>query len=182
MDTYILPTITAGKFTDLEKGVFLVVLHAGRIPPHIGLVADGLYHSLSIKGRDLNVPLEVLTKSVLQRKIPSLFIQIKTGSELLPEVLGAAFQTDVQRYHRVDIGVATCLSPLKHFFARTWKLDLTQVNYLYQLLPLLEKQELLGCSYGWNMEALLQEGSFRLPYYTMTEINKGITGVRTEYS
>jgi hypothetical protein len=182
MKTFLLSNIEKSDRSELEKGVFIVMLHAGRIPPHIGILAGGLYHSLSIKGRDLDVGFEVLMKSIVQRKIPSLFIQIRPHDMLSPAQISSEFKSEVLGFTRVDIGMATCLSPLKLFFARHWLLQTENVNYIYELLPLLEQEGLLGRNYECNMETLLEEQTFNLPYYTMTEINRGIEGVRTEYN
>ena len=128
---------------DLLKGLYITVVHATRIPPHIGLIADKKYHSLSIKGQDINTPIEALVKNSSIRKIPTLFIKIKAHPTFSDVYLREHFITNVQSFERVDIGVATCLSPIKLFFEEVYNLSMKNVNYLYQLLPLLEAEVLI---------------------------------------
>ena len=58
---------------ELSKNSWLVILHASRTPPHIGLMIDGNYNSLTIKGHELNVNLTVLLKTIQQKKL-NLFL------------------------------------------------------------------------------------------------------------
>jgi hypothetical protein len=60
----------------VTKGTWLVILHASRIPPHVGLMINGNYNSLTIKERELNVSSEVLLKTISQKKIEALFLKI----------------------------------------------------------------------------------------------------------
>jgi len=55
MKTYTIHNISNATESDLKRGVFIALLHASRIPPHIGLLADAQYHSLHVKGQELNV-------------------------------------------------------------------------------------------------------------------------------
>jgi hypothetical protein len=162
----------------LRKGLFIAVIHATRIPPHIGMIADKHYHSLSIKGQDINVPLEVLLKNSRLRKIPSLFIKIKPHSTFSDIYLREHLITNIQQFQRVDIGIATCLSPIKLFFEEVYNVSLKDVDYLYQLLPLLASEGLIETSYS----LFVDQENYKLPVYTHTEINAGITQVRTEFN
>src|ERR1043165_2533838 len=103
------PVVQPLKEEDLRKGLYIAVVHATRIPPHIGLIADGKYHSLSVKGQDINVPGDVFPRNTDLRKNPSVFIKIKAHSTFRDNYLGEHFITDVQQFRRVDVGVATCL-------------------------------------------------------------------------
>ncbi|HXC03889.1 MAG TPA: hypothetical protein VNZ86_04005 [Bacteroidia bacterium] len=177
MQTYTLHPEASASEADLQRGVFIVLLHASRIPPHIGLMGDGMYHSLHVKGQELNIPLKVLMKGITQRKIQSVFIAIKPHAVFSDTYLSEHFSTNVQTFERVDSGKATCLSPLRLFFEENWNLDTSRIEFLYELLPLLESKNILGNSYGFHLDP----GSFSLPYYTMKEINEGIEHYKSEY-
>lgn len=162
---------------DLLKGVYIAVIHATRIPPHIGLIIDGKYHSLSIKGQDINIAVAALVKNTNQRKIPSLFIKIKPHSTFSGLYLKEHFVTNIQQFPRVDIGVATCLSPIKLFFDEVYNVPMTDINYLFELVPRLYSEGLVE-----NSSALfIDETTYQLPVYTNTEINAGIVEVRNEF-
>jgi hypothetical protein len=165
---------------DLKNGIFLVILHATRIPPHIGMLFNGAYHSLNVKGRDIGVPLEALLKNISIRKLPALFLEIKTDA-LVQVALSDAFISQVKCFQRVEVGVATCLSPIKLFFEESMQLNMSAIHYLWQLIPLLQEKEMCGNAYGLFLNTVPEQNSFCLPHYTMNEINKGIEQVRNEY-
>jgi hypothetical protein len=141
------------------------------------MLAGGFYHSLSIKGQDLDVPLDVLWKG----NIPSLFLKLRPHTTLSAMELSSLFKKEVMRFKRVDAGIATCLSPMKRFFEAVDITGMAEVSYLYELLPLLEGQSMLEESFGIGIESGVEGNSFALPFYTMKEINEGIEAVRTEF-
>jgi hypothetical protein len=51
-----------------KKNAWLVLLHAKRVPPHVGLMVDGVYNSLTIKGHELDVTFDALLKTIKQKK------------------------------------------------------------------------------------------------------------------
>lgn len=162
---------------DLSKGLYIAVIHATRIPPHIGIIVDKTYHSLSIKGQDINTPIAALIKNSSVRKIPTLFIKIKSHPTFSDIYLREHFITNVQQFERVDVGVATCLSPIKLFFEEVYGVSMKDINYLYELLPLLESKGLIE-----SVSSLyVDENNYQLPIYTNKEINAGIDEVRKEF-
>lgn len=163
---------------DLSKGLFIAVIHATRIPPHIGMIVDKSYHSLSIKGQDINTPIAALVKNSNIRKIPTLFIKIKSHPTFSTIYLREHFITNVQQFERVDVGVATCLSPIKLFFEEVYGVSMKQVNYLYELLPVLESEGLIESISSIHID----KETYLLPVYTNKEINAGIDLVRKEFN
>jgi len=61
----------------LSIGLFLVILHADKIPPHIGILCDGKFYSQKVNGKDFGVKLEHLLKLLLSKSIPTLFYKLK---------------------------------------------------------------------------------------------------------
>lgn len=161
----------------LLKGVFITVIHATRIPPHIGMIAGGSYHSLTVKGQDINTSTSALIKNTNQRKIPTLFIKIKPHSTFSDEYLKEHCITNIRQFPRVDIGVATCLSPIKLFFEEVYNLPVNNINYLFELVPALYTAGLIE-----HISSLFTDPTeYQLPVYSSTEINSGIEKVRTEF-
>lgn len=160
--------------TQLQKGVYMVVIHATRTPPHIGLIIGGNYHSLSVKGHDINTSVAALIKNCVQRKISSLFIKIKTHTTFSENYQKEHFISNIKQFPKVDIGVATCLSPIKLFFNEVYNVPLKNINYLFELMPLLYSEQLIETTSA----LFIDEQQFALPIYTQTEINKGIQEVK----
>jgi hypothetical protein len=162
--------------SELLKGLFIVILHANRIPPHIGLIAGKKYHSLTIKGRETDQSPELILKNIRIRKIPSLFIQIKDHPTFSHDYLKEHFIQDVSQFSKVAIDGATCLSPVKDFFAEVYSVDVSKTNFIFELIPQLE-------SLGLVMETsslFIEENEFSLPVYKMDDINKGIDAANEE--
>ena len=154
---------------DLLKGLYIAVIHATRVPPHIGIIADKHYNSLTIKGQTINTSVTALVKNSVIRKIPSLFIKIKPHPTFSELYLKEHFITNVQQFQRVDNGVATCLSPIKLFFEEVYDVSMNNINYLYELLPKLHAEGLIEYT-----TALHVDENYQLPVYSNAEINTGI--------
>ncbi len=162
----------------LSKGVYLVIIHALRIPPHIGIIAGGAYHSLTIKGQEINQSIAVLIKNTRIRKIPSVFLKVKPHDTFSTDYLKEHFITNVQQFPIVNIGVATCISPVKSFFEEAFGVSMADVNYIYELIPRLIERGLIE-----NISALfVDENTYCLPTYSAQEVNGRIEQVRTEYN
>lgn len=172
---YTLTIDHALRENDLQAGVYLVIMHARRIPPHIGMIVGGQYYSLSIKGQELNVPVEAFVRNLSLRKIAAAFIQIQSDAKNSDELkmLLTAF---IQRFPKVEAGKATCLSPVKLFFDAAYAIDINEVNYVFDLLPQLEANHLITKISSLNID----ENRLQLPVYSMNDINTGIAKAEQE--
>jgi hypothetical protein len=159
---------------ELSNGVYIVVMHATRIPPHIGLIIDKHYHSLTIKGRDINTPIRALIKNIEQRKIPSLFIKIKPHVTFSNAYMREHFILNVQQFPKVDKDVATCLSPIKLFFDEVYDVRMQEINFLFDLLPRLFEDDLIE----FTSTLFVNEANYELPVYTQQELDAEIEHAR----
>lgn len=174
--TYTLHINKSFAIEDLQKGLYLVIVHANRIPPHIGIIVDKTYHSLTIKGQEINVPVEALIRNKNQRKIASVFVKIKKHPVFSDNYLKEHFISNVLQFNKVEVGKATCLSPIKLFFEENFAIDTSAVNYVFDLLPQLEAKGLIE-----NVSSLfIDEKEFQLPVYNMEQLNKGIDAAQQE--
>lgn len=162
----------------LLNGIYIVVQHATRIPPHIGLIIDKTYHSLNIKGHDINTPVRALIKNIEQRHIPSLFIKIKLHSSFSQAYLKEHFILNIQQFPRVDKQVATCLSPIRYFFEEAYDVSMLDVHFLFDLLPRLQQEALIECS----TSLFIDENTYTLPVYTQAQLDAEIELARAEIS
>ncbi len=162
---------------ELLNGIYIVVLHATRVPPHIGLIIHKEYHSLTIKGHDIHIPIKALIKNVSQRKIPSLFIKIKSHTTFSNAYMQEHFILNVQQFLRVDKNIATCLSPIKLFFEEVYGVPMTSVNFLFDLLPSLQARELVEHA----VSLFIDEITYTLPIYSAKKLDEEIEKVRKEF-
>ncbi len=165
--------ITAEVGEGIKKGMYLVLLHANRIPPHIGLMMDNVYHALSIKGQEINVSGEALLKNISVRKIPSVFVEIKKHPVFSNSHLSESFMEQVKLFDKVSVSGNTCLSPVKLFFDEYYALDKAKINLVFDLLKELHRNNFSPAAFGANL-GVLKENIFYLQPYNQKDLEKQI--------
>lgn len=118
----------------VEKGIFLWISHADKIPPHIGISSNGNYFSLKVKGKD-DTSCETILRTIHLKKVPCLILQLDDTS-----FDSKRFLTVKNEYTTINQEVKTCLIPI---------LDLFQIKekafILYDFLTYLqEKNQIIG--------------------------------------
>lgn len=155
----------------LSKGVYLVLLHANKIPPHLGVLIEGAFYSLMVSGPVINMELAVLLRTVHQKQMPSLFVGIKGAKWHHLKDLCAR---KMKAYERVD-EQTSCLKPINDFVNEAYSLDDNKSQFVFELLKHLElKQLLTNENYHFYLSQELKEGNYELLVYTMEEINTRI--------
>jgi hypothetical protein len=124
----------------LNKGIYLSVVHANKIPPHIGVVVDGRYFSLKAKGKDVDVPIKDFIKIINRKQIVSLFIQIPKN------ISSEQISTIYQRFTKAKAYESSCLTPIKHIFELG-----EEIQKLGDLLKVLDNSDLIASVYGINV-------------------------------
>ncbi len=135
----------------IKKGIYLVLLHANRVPPHIGIMIDNEYHSLTIKGQELNISGNVVLKNIGLRKIPALFIKIKKHPVFSNQHLNESFIEQVKMFERVNSEGNTCLSPIRLFFEEFYAINKVKVSLVFDLLDALKENEFISETCGMNL-------------------------------
>ncbi len=163
----------------LSKHSWLVLLHYNRIPPHIGFMINGNYNSLTIKGHETNIDLQVLLKTIKQKKIEAIFIQLQKQP-----VFSTQFQLDIlqhyiQQFEYVKQNYATCLSPIKLFLNEFYGLEIIKDELLFELLIRLNDNEFLTCFTSNSIKS--NTNAITLPCYTNTELQELILIERQPY-
>jgi len=124
----------------LNKGIYLSVVHANKIPPHIGIVVNGKYFSLKAKGKDVAVPIKDLIKIINRKQIVSLFIQ-------LPSIVSVGqVSTIYQTYTKAIAYESSCLTPIKQLFGLG-----EEIQKLGDLLEILDESQLMTSVFGFNI-------------------------------
>lgn len=166
--------IMPAQALELYSGAYLLLLDAGKIPPHLSLVVNGKVFALTIKGPKIEKPLETQLSFIRQYAIPSLFIQLKADLTVHKEVIYKKAADSTLIFERVEAGLATCLSPLKKFCSDIFSLELDKVNFVYELIDELEKRSLIEQKLQINMESLVQNATFKIMKYSMQDIYERI--------
>jgi hypothetical protein len=167
-----------GNFSadDLQKGVVLVLLHAKRIPPHVGLIIGKTYQSLTIKGHELNVSLDALLRTIEQKNKEAVFIKLKKHSTFSDEYLREHFIAILMQYKKVAEGEATCLHPIRLFFEEIYSLDVSNAHYVFDVIEMLKSNNMIEQVMFKNIES----NDIDLPIYNIDDINDGIRKANIE--
>lgn len=163
----------------LSKQVWIVILHYNRIPPHIGLMIDGQYNSLTIKGRETNIDFKVLLKTITQKKIEACFIQLQKQPVFSTQFQLEILQHYINQYDFVKQNYATCLSPIKSFLNEFYGIEIIKEELFFELLIRLNSNEFLTCFCSNINES--NSNIITLPSYTHIELQDLIEKERQPY-
>src|ERR1035437_10916443 len=122
--TNLLPATDAVLMND----VFLVLLYATRIPPHLLISINGKLFTLSVKGANVDGELSALLTLIRKKNIETIFIRLHMPLLFTMEQLQEEIRNCTLAYPRDDIGIATCLTPIKDFCHSIYDTDTKNVN------------------------------------------------------
>lgn len=166
---------------ELAKNTWLVILHASRTPPHIGVLIDGNYNSLTIKGHELNININVLLKTIQQKKIESIFVKLKKHPVFSSEYQKEICQNYIQQFTQVKANEASCLSPIKLFLQEFYAIQENKDELLFELIERLKQNQYIEIALGLNIENKLEEQEFSLPMYSNKQLQEVIKSERAIY-
>lgn len=152
------------KDSRLGKGLFLCVLHANKIPPHLGLICDGLFYSSKANGKDEGVPINHVLQIIRKQNITVLFFELNKKL-VSPSDVASHFESVP-----TNIGEnMTCLTPIKEL------LDAPKsVEHIGDLMNYLEHSHLVLA----RITLHLPKQFSGIPYYTLVDINKRIESLK----
>ncbi|HEY6160898.1 MAG TPA: hypothetical protein VI112_06730, partial [Bacteroidia bacterium] len=76
MDKYIIKNIQKAEEALLMRDVYLVLLYANRVPPHLAITVNGKIFTLTTKGATVDGELPPLLKLIRKNNIESIFIKL----------------------------------------------------------------------------------------------------------
>jgi hypothetical protein len=157
----------------LDKGCWIVLLHATRIPPHIGLLFNGHYCSLNLKGRETDIGIQVLLRTIRSQEIAAIFVKLMPHPVFSVDFLHEHFKLELEGYEKVTAGT-TCFAPVRSFMQENYLLKFDDLEYLYELFPVLYREQMISQAFGINLE---QTMTFQFEPYTAQDIADKLNGV-----
>lgn len=148
----------------LSIGLFLVILHADKIPPHIGILYDGKFYSQKVSGKDFGVKLEHLSKLLLTKSIPTLFYKLKNIPAGKVEAIFEKIPAEIKDNE-------TCLNPINEVLVSDEKFYIVS-----ELINYLTINEEISELYGLN----LPENFVAIPEYTKEQVDKRIAYLKND--
>jgi len=142
-DRYTLEISQLQSTTDLNKGLWLILAGINEIPPHIALIQNGKYYSVSARKVKLGEPVERFLKAISRNSLPTLFIGIKRCADIPPMGGLRGAEEFFNSYSVLGNGDHSCLSPISDFFAKNYAAEFANASVVFELLAVAQKQDLL---------------------------------------
>tara|TARA_Y100000766_G_C18820590_1_gene562764 strand:- start:39 stop:611 length:573 start_codon:yes stop_codon:yes gene_type:complete len=158
----------------LYDGVYLIILNARNVPPHLSLTVSGKVYGISIKGPTFDKDVNVYLNYIRKHNIESIFVQLKLPIVYTDIEMLSAVRKVIKAYPRVDIGLATCLSPIKDFMSSAYKTDIHDVHLIFDLLPKLKEQDVIEGYYQMNLNEAVKNGQLLMKRYSFFDVNEAI--------
>ncbi len=151
-------------FRSLDEGMYLVLLHANSVPPHLGLINSKRYYSLSVKGQAIGEDATALIKLINRKSIKTLFVRLqdeKVDLEFLKKIFSAKEQVTKE---------ITCLYPIRIVLSELYEMKIAKAQYIYEVLPYLFFNDQIVEVTHKNMDDNICNGTFQFEKYTMETI------------
>lgn len=174
MSKYLISELSLFKKEYLKEGVFLVLLDALKVPPHLLLVVSGKVFSISTLGPSIDQDFEKYFRMIQKRNMPTIFVQLSLPAIFTKEMLKDKIRLITKSYPRVDIGVASCLNPIKDFCNEVYEVDKSRVNLVFDLLDGLKSQQAIVSYHHLFLDEELKNGQMTLDKYSVFEVNEAI--------
>ena len=156
----------------LMNDVFLVLLYATRIPPHLLVSVNGKIFTLSVKGATVDGELPALLTLIRRKNIETIFIRLQMPLLFTMEQLREEIRSCTLAYPRADIGIATCLTPIKDFCHSVYDTDSQNVNLIFDLLPKLQERNAMKDCYQMNLSHA--SNTFEIKNYEVNDVYEAI--------
>lgn len=173
-NSYSLYTTSINSEVDIDKGLWLLLIGINDVPPHIALINEAKYYSLSARTVDCGSSSGRLLNILRRKNIPALFIRIETKN-----TAASYLEKIYKNLQPLGNNQNTCLSPIKELFTECHSDEFASVYYVFELLALAEKKNLvIECvsAFYENTNA----NSVTLPKYTITEIRNKIHTISSQ--
>ncbi len=155
----------------LHKGTFIFIFRASRIPPHIGVIVNGMLYDITSVGPNIDLSVTDFFNTALKRKTEVIFVELEQ-----PEAnvnLNQLITEKVTQYWKVT-STTSCLSPIKDFINEVYHIKVSGAKFIFELLPVLFEQHLIKDVSQLNLSNKMVNNAFELTKYTERDIEKCI--------
>ncbi len=89
--------------SELKQGVFVVLLDALKVPPHLLLIVSGKFFSISTLGASLDEDVDKYINFIHRKKTPVVFVKLSMPAIFTHEDLLKKVRKITQAYPKVDV-------------------------------------------------------------------------------
>jgi hypothetical protein len=160
------PVHPIGKWN--KNSTYLVLISPDKIP-HLILVHQGLYYSLTYKESILGEDFQTYFTFLMKGRFKLLWVELINQS--------TDFKTVFEQYSHVDTSKVTCLQPIRNSL-----LPHSAANFVFELIPELAKAGWVKRYFHTNLFAQLNQSlEFTLNEYTKEDIFTYIQQLNKKY-
>jgi len=156
----------------LQKGTFIFIYRATRIPPHIGIITNGLLYDITSVGPNIDLAVTDFYKTALKRKTGVLFVKLNNTELDTIKIISEK----VKKYWKVTTETS-CLAPVKEFLQEAYEIDVSAAKYVFNLLPLLYDKNIIEGVSEINLSKRIKNNVFELTTYNQKDIGNCITAL-----
>ena len=157
----------------LQKGVYIFIYRASKIPPHIGVIVNGLLYDITSVGPNIDLPVSEFYKTAVKRKTEVLFVELKKSKfSMLNELIAAM----VEQHYKVTLDTS-CLVPVKEFIYEAYGLNVSETNFVFELLPVLYEKYLITDVWELNLSKKISDNIFKMTKYTKEDVENCVAAL-----
>jgi hypothetical protein len=157
---------------DLRKDLYILLLDALRMPPHIGIILQNKYHSLTLKGSEPDVDTSVLLRTIQQKKTECIFLKIKPHPVYSLDYLSGILREILKKYPEIKAGETTCLSPVSDFFEEFYAVQKIESDIVFSFLNKLNANGFILEAYLVNLTS--NSNGVSIPFYDAEDLKQTI--------
>lgn len=161
-------------FTGFEaKANYILIINAANKPPHLGLCIDQRYYGISTKGAYKDEPIEKHSKLASAKKLECIYVQLENRSDQMQALALKHLHFSITDFPLVNQEIS-CLYPVKDFCCALFELQKEGINFIFDLLEVLESHGLIRSYYHLNLQGKLLNNCFKLNTYTKQDVQNCI--------
>lgn len=169
---HVISTILSSLNTnELGNGLHIVIHNPAYVPPHIFLVYNKKYYSLTYNKSVVAHDFIKLLNLFNSKKTPLLIIELEcTYSDEVEEKIATEFKNS----KLVGVDDTTCLTPIKEAFSTVFTIPFKQIHFIYEMIPFLKSHKLIKSIKHQYLDDKITNGVFILNNYNYTDIQNKI--------
>jgi hypothetical protein len=175
VEKFRLTHISPAEKQNLSQGIFILLLNANSVPPHLLLSIEGELYSITDAGRQMGSALKKMLGFIERKKIPALFVEWHLPEDWNVEKMKSEIRLNFLKYEKVVEGKVSCLFPIRDTAVSVLGDEMKNAEFIFELLPLIQKRNEIGKTFALNMENTIDsDGSFELMTYDDRQLNEAI--------
>ncbi len=151
-----------------KERLALSIIKIENIPPHLTLICDDEEFHLTLDGAVHTVGLAKRERVISLRKMQCLFFEIELNNDVAS--IKNTLLEIINGYKGVNGWEVSCLEPIKDFFERQYQIEMSDVSFVFELIPKLEAKGLVKNTYHKNLEDKITDGVFKFKTYTKQDV------------